>query len=145
MEKIIVSACLLGIPCRYDGKSKPTKEVIALNDKYELIPVCAEVLGGLPTPRIGAEIVGNKVLRSDGVDVTNEYHKGADEVLKIAIQNRCTKAILKSKSPSCGKGQIYDGTYTRTLIEGNGILTDLLLKSNIEVYTETEIDKLWKL
>lgn len=142
MEKIIVSACLLGVPCRYDGRSKPVCEVIDLKSKYELIPVCAEVLGGLPTPRIGAEIVGNKVLRSDGVDVTYEYHKGADAVLKIAKENGCTKAILKSKSPSCGKGEIYDGTYTRTLIIGNGILTDLLLKNNIEVYTETEIDKL---
>ena len=142
MEKIIVSACLLGIPCRYDGKSKPTEEVIALKNKYELIPVCAEVLGGLPTPRIGAEIVGDKVVRQDGIDVTYEYNKGANEVLKIAQKNGCTKAILKSKSPSCGKGKIYDGTYTRTLIDGNGILTDLLLKNNITVYSETEIDKL---
>lgn len=142
MEKIIVSACLLGIPCRYDGKSKPVNSVIALKEKYELIPVCAEVLGGLPTPRTGAEIVGNKVLRADGVDVTSEYHKGANEVLKIAIQNGCSKAILKSKSPSCGKGKVYDGTYTRTLIDGNGILASLLLKNNITVYTEMEIDKL---
>ncbi len=142
MEKLLVSACLLGIPCRYDGKSKPVNDVIALKNKYELIPVCAEVLGGLPTPRIGAEIVGNKVLRSDGIDVTSEYHKGASEALKIALKNGCTKAILKSKSPSCGKGKIYDGTYTRTLIDGNGILTDMLLKNNIKVYSETEIDKL---
>ncbi|MBO5357154.1 MAG: DUF523 domain-containing protein [Clostridia bacterium] len=142
MEKIIVSACLLGVPCRYDGKSKPSEEVIALKEKYELIPVCAEVLGGLSTPRIGAEIVGDKVIRQDGVDVTYEYHKGASEVLKIALENGCTKAVLKSKSPSCGKGKIYDGTYTRTLIDGNGILTDLLLKNNIKVYSETEIDKL---
>lgn len=142
MEKIIVSACLLGIPCRYDGKSKPQEEVIALKNKYELIPVCAEVLGGLPTPRIGAEIVGDKVIRQDGVDVTMEYHKGAGEVLKIAKENGCTKAILKSKSPSCGKDKIYDGTYTRTLIDGNGVLVDLLLKNNIKVYSETEIDKL---
>ena len=142
MEKIIVSACLLGVPCRYDGKSKPENDVIALKDRYELIPVCAEVLGGLPTPRVGAEIVCNRVIRSDGVDVTYEYHKGANEVLKIAKENGCKIAILKSKSPSCGKGKIYDGTYTRTLIDGNGILTDLLLKNNIEVYTETEIDKI---
>ncbi len=142
MEKIIVSACLLGVPCRYDGKSKPSEEVIALKEKYELIPVCAEVLGGLSTPRIGAEIVGDKVIRQDGVDVTYEYHKGASEVLKIALENGCTKAVLKSKSPSCGKDKIYDGTYTRTLIDGNGILTDLLLKNNIKVYSETEIDKL---
>ena len=145
MEKILVSACLLGVPCRYDGKSKPDSQVIALKDKYELIPVCAEVLGGLPTPRISAERVGNKVIRKDGVDVTFEYNKGANEILNIAIKNSCTKAILKSKSPSCGKGEIYDGTYTRTLIKGNGVLTDLLLKNNIEVYSETEIDKLWKL
>ena len=144
MKKIIVSACLLGVPCRYDGKSKPVKEVIALKDKYKLIPVCAEVLGGLPTPRVGAEIVGNKVLRSDGVDVTEEYHKGANEVLKIAKENGCKIAILKSKSPSCGKGKVYDGTYTKTLIDGNGVLTDLLLKNGIEVYSETEIDNLWK-
>ena len=91
---------------------------------------------------MGAEIVGDKVVRSDGVDVTYEYHKGANEVLKIAKENGCKIAILKSKSPSCGKGKIYDGTYTRTLIDGNGILTDLLLKNNIEVYTETEIDKI---
>lgn len=142
MEKIIVSACLLGIPCRYDGKSKPIKEVIALKDKYELIPVCAEILGGLSTPRIGAEIVGNKVIRSDGEDVTYEYHKGANEVLKIVKENDCKIAILKSKSPSCGKGKIYDGTYTKTLIDGNGVLTDLLLKNGIKVYSETEIDKL---
>ena len=142
MEKILVSACLLGVPCRYDGKSKPDSQVISLKDKYELIPVCAEVLGGLPTPRISAERVGDKVVRKDGVDVTFEYNKGANEILNIAIENNCTKAILKSKSPSCGKGEIYDGTYTRTLIKGNGVLTDLLLKNNIEVYSETEIDKL---
>ena len=142
MEKIIVSACLLGVPCRYDGKSKPENDVIALKDRYELVPVCAEILGGLPIPRVGAEIVGDKVLRSDGIDVTYEYHKGANDVLKIAKEHGCKIAILKSKSPSCGKGKIYDGTYTRTLIDGNGILTDRLLKNNIEVYTETEIDKL---
>ncbi len=142
MEKILVSACLLGIACRYDGKSKPVKDVIALKDKYELIPVCAEVLGGLSTPRIGAEIVGKRVLRSDGVDVTCEYYKGANEVLKIALENNCTKAVLKSKSPSCGKGKIYDGTYTKTLTDGNGVLTDMLISHNIKVYTETETDEL---
>ena len=142
MEKIIVSACLLGVPCRYDGKSKPVSQIITLKDKYELIPVCAEVLGGLPTPRIGAEIVGKRVVRSDGVDVTYEYHTGACRVLEIAKEQGATKAILKSKSPSCGKGKIYDGTYTKTLTDGNGVLTDLLLKNGIKVFSETEIDKL---
>jgi uncharacterized protein YbbK (DUF523 family) len=140
--KILVSACLLGVPCRYDAKSKPDERVIALSKKHELIPVCAEVLGGLETPRIPAEIVGDKVLRRDGVDVTREYHSGAQCVLDIAIQNSCKIAILKSKSPSCGKGKIYDGTYTKTLKDGNGICADLLVKNNITVLTEREIDKI---
>ena len=139
--KILVSACLLGVPCRYDAKSKPDERVIALSKKHELIPVCAEVLGGLETPRIPAEIVGDKVLRRDGVDVTREYHSGSQCVLDIAIQNSCKIAILKSKSPSCGKGKIYDGTYTKTLKDGNGICADLLVKNNITVLTEREIDK----
>jgi uncharacterized protein YbbK (DUF523 family) len=142
MEKILVSACLLGTPCRYDGKSKPVNSVINLKSKYELIPVCAEVLGGLPTPRIGAEIVKDRVLRADGVDVTENYKNGAQEVLKIARQNNCKIAILKSKSPSCGKNGVYDGTFTRTLINKNGILADLLIKNGICVLDETEIEKL---
>ena len=142
MEKILVSACLLGISCRYDGKSKPNEGVIALKSKYELIPVCAEVLGGLPTPRIGAEIVLDKVLRADGVDVTENYNIGAKRVLEIARENNCKIAILKSKSPSCGKNKIYDGTFTRTLINKNGILADLLIKNGICVLDETEIEKL---
>lgn len=142
MEKILVSACLLGTPCRYDGKSKPVNSVINLKSKYELIPVCAEVLGGLPTPRIGAEIVKDRVLRADGVDVTENYKNGAQEVLKIARKNNCKIAILKSKSPSCGKNGVYDGTFTRTLINKNGILADLLIKNGICVLDETEIEKL---
>ncbi len=142
MEKILVSACLLGVPCRYDGKSKPQQEVMALKNKYELIPVCAEVLGGLTTPRIGAEIIGNKVIRKDGVDVTYEYNKGADKILEIAKENNCKIAILKSKSPSCGKGEVYDGTFKKALIKGDGILTRLLIKNGIAVYSEKEIDKL---
>lgn len=142
MKKILVSACLLGVPCRYDGKSKPQQEVMALKNKYELIPVCAEVLGGLTTPRIGAEIIGNKVIRKDGVDVTYEYNKGANKILEIAKENNCKIAILKSKSPSCGKGEVYDGTFKRALIKGDGILTRLLIKNGIAVYSEKEIDKL---
>lgn len=142
MEKILVSACLLGTPCRYDGKSKPVKEVIDLKSKYELIPVCAEVEGGLSTPRIGAEIVGDKVIRADGIDVTYEYSLGAQRVLDIAIKNNCKIAILKSKSPSCGKYNVYDGTFSRTLIRGQGILTDLLIKNGIVVFDETEIKDL---
>ena len=142
MKKILVSACLLGTPCRYDGKSKPINSVINLKNKYELVPVCAEVLGGLPTPRIGAEIVGDRVLRADGVDVTENYQQGANRVLEIARENNCKIAILKSKSPSCGKNGVYDGTFTRTLINKNGILADLLISNGIRVLDETEIEKL---
>ena len=140
--KILVSACLLGTPCRYDAKSKPDECVIALSKKHELVPACAEVLGGLSTPRVPAEIVGDKVINRDGIDVTSEYHKGAECVLDIATKNGCKIAILKSKSPSCGKGEIYDGTFTRTLTCGNGICAELLMQSNITVLNEKEIDKI---
>lgn len=140
-EKIIISACLLGYPCRYDGK----KNEILLQIKkliedplIELIPVCPEQLGGLPTPRTGSEIIKNKVINQEGIDVTKEFQKGAEETLKIVKANYCKKVILKSKSPSCGYGQIYDGTFTRTLINGNGITTRLLLKNNIKIFTEKD-------
>ncbi len=140
--KILVSACLLGTPCRYDAKSKPDACVIALSKKHELIPVCAEVLGGLPTPRIPSEIMGDKVINREGVDVTDEYHKGAQRVLDIAIENGCKIAILKSKSPSCGRDEIYDGSFTRTLTQGNGICAGLLMKNGITILNEKEIDKI---
>ena len=119
--KILVSACLLGQPCRYDGKSKPCEAVISLKEKHTLIPVCPEELGGLKTPRIPAEINDDKVVRQDGVDVTAEYNKGAEIALKIAKENGIKLAILKAKSPSCSNSQIYDGTFKRNLIDGKGI------------------------
>ncbi len=145
MKKIIVSACLLGTPCRYDGKSKPNSEVLALNEKYELIPICPEVMGGLPTPRIPCEIVNDKVLRQDGADVSQSYIKGAEKALKIATQNGCKIALLKARSPSCGKGKIYDGTFSGILKNGNGICADLFIKNNITVIDENEIYKLEKI
>ncbi len=142
MEKLLVSACLLGISCRYDGKSKPDHDVISLSEKYKLIPACAEELGGLSTPRIPAEIVGERVLRYDGADVTQEYILGAQRVLDIAIENGCKVAILKSKSPSCGRGVVYDGSFTRTLKTGDGICARLLVENGIKVINEKEMDKL---
>lgn len=146
MEKIIVSACLLGESCRFDGKSKPNAEVIALKEKYTLIPVCAEVLGGLPTPRLPSEIQlkGKErcVVRIDGKDVTPEYTKGALRVFEIAKENDCKIAVLKARSPSCGKGFVYDGTYTRSLTEGNGICAELLMDNGILVIDETELNKI---
>ena len=140
--KLIVSKCLLGYPCRYDGKSVPSQAVIDLQNKYELVPVCPEELGGLKTPRIPAEIVGDRVIRKDGKDITLEYTSGAVAALEIAKENNCTVAILKSKSPSCGKGKIYDGTFNGRLTDGDGICVRLFEKNNIDIFTENETDKL---
>lgn len=140
--KLIVSKCLLGYPCRYDGKSVPSQAVIDLENKYELVPVCPEELGGLLTPRIPAEIVGDRVIRKDGKDITLEYTSGAVAALEIARENNCTVAILKSKSPSCGKGKIYDGTFSGRLTDGDGICVRLFKENNIDIFTENETDKL---
>ena len=139
---ILISGCLLGLKCRYDAKEKKLPEIEKLIEIYNLIPVCPEQLGGLPTPRVPAERVNNKVVNQAGVDVTKEYQLGAEEALKVAKLYNCKKAILKEKSPSCGCGKIYDGTFSKNLIVGNGITADLLLKNGIEIFGESEIDKL---
>ena len=142
MENILVSACLLGVACRYDGKRKPNEAVIALKEKYNLIPVCPEIMGGLPTPRLPSEIRGETVIMENGEDVTDKYSKGAEETLRLARLFGCGKAVLKEKSPSCGSGRIYDGTFSKTLTEGNGITAGMLLANGIRVAGETEIDAL---
>ena len=142
MENVIVSACLLGTACRYDGKSRADSRVISLIKKANLIPVCAEILGGLPTPRVPAEIVGDKVIRRDGADVTEEYVRGAKEVLRLAELYGCRYALLKERSPSCGKRLIYDGTFSGTLSEGDGITAKLLEEHGISVFGESETEKL---
>ena len=137
--KILVSACLIGCACRYDGKSKPHEGVIALCDKHTLVPVCPEIYGGLPTPRKPSEIVGDKVVSSDGTDVTDEYMRGASEALRVAETFGCEAAVLKAKSPSCGKGKVYDGSFGGVLTDGDGVTAKLLLAHGIKVYTEDEI------
>lgn len=139
MENILVSACLLGVSCRYDGKSKPNENVIALKDRYNLIPVCPEIMGGLPTPRKASEIQGSQVVMGDGKNVTKEYRKGAEEVLRLCRLFGCKRAVLKEKSPSCGCGKVYDGTFSGKLIDGNGITAKLLMENGIEVFGETGI------
>lgn len=136
MENIIVSACLLGVSCRYDGNSKPNEKIINLKEKYNLIPICPEIMGGLPTPRMPAEIKEGCVKTENGIDVTEEYKKGAEEALKLAKLFGCKKAILKENSPSCGCGKIYNGEFTRTLKEGNGITAELFIKNGIDVFGE---------
>lgn len=140
--RILVSACLLGLQVRYDGQSRPNEAVIRLKEENELIPVCAEVFGGLPTPRVPAERVGDRVVTRDGRDVTAEYVRGAEQVAYLARLYGCTHAILKEKSPSCGKGMIYDGTHTGTLIEGDGVLAELLAGMGVTVLGESEVGQL---
>ena len=137
--RILVSACLLGISCRYDGKSKPHPAVLALQGQHQLIPVCGEIFGGLPTPRTPAERVGDRVLTEDGRDVTQEYHRGAEDVLALARRLDCKVALLKERSPSCGTGEIYDGSFTRTLTAGDGVTAELLRASGIAVFGESRL------
>ena len=135
----IVSACLAGIKCRWDGTSKPNKLIIELIEKGRAIPLCPEQLGGLPTPRLAAEQKGNRVFAENGTDVTDKFLKGANEGLKIAKIVNCKEAILKSKSPSCGCGEIYDGTFTNKLIKGDGIFTRVLKQNGIKVVSDEEL------
>ena len=141
---ILVSQCLLGEPCRYDGKSKPVLELEKLRDRgYDLIPVCPEVLGGLPTPRPPAERQEDgRVVNRLGTDVTKEYRRGAELALELALREGCALAVLKAKSPSCGNCRIYDGSFTGTLKPGKGVTAELLEQSGIRVLNEAELDQL---
>ena len=144
MKPLLISRCLLGDACRYDGKSKPlpAETLQALRSRYELIPVCPEVLGGLPTPRTPSERQGSRVVMQTGADVTAEYRRGAMEALRLAQARNVCAAVLKERSPSCGKGKIYDGAFTGTLKEGNGVTAEVLLENGFAVYGESEIDTL---
>lgn len=135
----LCSACLLGIKCRYDGKSKRNRKAIELTKKEILIPVCPEQLGGLVTPREPAEQREKKVFTKSGKDVTQNFKKGAKEALKIAKLFGIKEAILKQKSPSCGCGKIYDGTFTGKLIKSDGVTTSLLKKNKIKVISEEDL------
>jgi uncharacterized protein YbbK (DUF523 family) len=135
----IVSACLAGIECRFDGRARPNPKVMELVKAGKAIPVCPEQLGGLPTPRAWAERKGSEVVTKDGKDVTAGFLKGAEEALKIAKLAGCREAVLKSKSPSCGSGMIFDGTFSERLVEGDGIFAELLKKNGIKVFTENDI------
>jgi uncharacterized protein YbbK (DUF523 family) len=138
-ETILVSACLLGLKTKYDGKSNFNKKVLKLTKKAILVPVCPEILGGLSIPREPAEQRKKKVITKSGKDVTENFKKGAKEVLRIAKILKIKKAILKQKSPSCGSGKIYDGSFSGKVIEGDGILTFLLKKHKIKVISEEDL------
>ena len=136
--------CLLGEPCRYDGKSVPLDGTIIekLKEKYTLVTVCPEQEGGLPTPRIPAERQGENVVRRDGVDVTAEYRKGAGVALSLCRRFGISIALMKAKSPSCGAGRIYDGTFSGTLTDGDGVTVSLLSGNGIKIFTENDINSL---
>ena len=143
----LVSSCLAGINCRYNGGNSEHKFIVELVKQGKAIAVCPEQLVGLPTPRPSCEIViyknGNKkVISKDGQDFTKEFIEGAEKTLAIAKVIGIKKAILQSKSPSCGYGFIYDGTFSSKLIEGNGLTTELLIENDIKVYTENNLDML---
>ena len=133
---LLVSACLLGVNCRYCGDACCSADVLKLKDRFGLIPVCPEQLGGFPTPRPPVELQSGKAVTCTGKDCTEIYQRGAGEALKIAWLFHCRCAILKSKSPSCGCGKIYDGTFSGTLVPGNGITAGLLRKNGIRILNE---------
>lgn len=139
MKKILVSACLMGYECRYKGDGCKCEKVLSLAADNILIPVCPEQMGGLSTPRQPAERVGDRVVSKVGVDVTEEYERGANFALEIAKANNVDLCIMKANSPSCGKGIIYDGTFTGAKTNGNGITTEKLLSAGFTVITENEI------
>ena len=139
MAKVAVSACLIGKNTKYDGGNNYNEAVIEYLKDKEYIVICPEVMGGLSTPRVPSERVNDKVINKENENVTNEFVSGANIALKQLLDNNVDTVIVKSKSPSCGYGQIYDGSFTSTLTSGNGVFTDLALKHNIKVLTEKDI------
>ena len=137
--RVLVSACLLGVSCRYDGQSKAYPLMDELCRRHEVVPVCPEIFGGLPTPRVPAERQGERVATKTGGDVTAEYRRGAGEAVRLAQTLGCTVAVLKERSPSCGSGQVYDGTITGTLTQGFGVAAERLLAAGIRVIGESEL------
>lgn len=139
---ILVSACLLGVNCRYNGTGELNKDLESRMGKYNFIPVCPEQLGGMTTPRRPSERIGDSFISVTGEDVTNNFMHGANETLKIARLYECSLAILKERSPSCGYGKIYDGTFSGKLTSGNGITAELLATSGIKVIGESKINNI---
>lgn len=137
-HKILVSACLLGEPCRYDGGHSREMSLLAKLSDHEIVAICPEVEGGLSTPRPPAEIVGERVLRENGEDVTEAFVKGAERVLKLARENNVSQAILKSRSPSCGCGQVYDGSFSGQLTPGDGITARVLKAAGITCISDED-------
>ena len=142
MEKILISACLVGDKVKYNGGDNLSPKIEALLEKYELIPFCPEVEGGLSIPRHPCEQIDEKVVNDLGEDVTEEFQRGAELAFNICLYLKIKKAILKERSPSCGVHQIYDGTFSHKTIPGMGVTAAYLKRKGIAVYNEDEIDSL---
>jgi len=139
---LLVSACLLGVQCRYNGTGGELERLRELMDLAELVPVCPEILGGLPTPRPPAERRDGRVVNCAGGDVTEEYLRGAGQSLYLAQLFGAKLALMKERSPSCGAGEIYDGSFTHTRVPGDGTASEMLKANGIRVYGESRIDEL---
>lgn len=140
--RVLMSACLLGVNCRYSGDGKLLDGVERLMEVAEIIPVCPEILGGLTTPRVPAERVGDRVMARDGTDVTMQYHRGARESLRLAELFSAKYALMKERSPSCGYGVIYDGSFSGGFKPGNGTASELLSENGIKIYGESRFEEL---
>lgn len=138
--KIAVSACLVGKNTKYDGTNNYNKAVMEYLKDKEYILICPEVTGGLPTPRVPSERVKDKVINKENIDVTHNFVIGASKTLEELKKQNIELVIVKSKSPSCGYKQIYDGTFTGTIIEGNGVFTELAVKNGLKILTEKDIE-----
>jgi uncharacterized protein YbbK (DUF523 family) len=138
--RILVSACLLGVSCRYDGGASADSRVAALAGRFALIPVCPEQLGGLPTPRRCVELVSGRAMSRDGLDLTEAFSRGAAQALHIARMTGVRAAVLKPRSPSCGINLIYDGTFSGTLVPGLGMLADLLAREGLALIAPDDLE-----
>ena len=141
-DKILVSACLAGCKCRYDGGSEEVGYIVELTNSKKTVLVCPEQLGEMSTPRAPSERKGDKVVSIDGTDVTNQFMLGANKTLVCAKENKIAFAIMKSDSPSCGCGKIYNGNFDGTLVDGNGVTVDLLIDNGVKIMNEVE-GELW--
>lgn len=137
--KILVSACLLGKNCKYNGGNNLNQGVLEFIEGHEVIGVCPEQMGGLSTPRLPAEIVAGLVTNKEGVSVDNEFRKGAQEALAVALENKVDLAILQSRSPSCGVKEIYDGSFSGKKIKGQGVFAKLLSARGIKVLDAEDV------
>ncbi len=143
-ENLLISACLLGVRCKYDGghNALPAAELAGLRERYRLVPVCPETASGLPAPREPSERLDGRVLGRGGEDVTAAFEKGGETALALAERFGCRKALLKERSPSCGSGRIYDGSFSGVTVPGDGVAAEKLRAAGLELFGESQIGEL---